>query len=132
METLFDLIRLPPERIAAALVFLAGFMVACEYLRITLSVVAPRSVPVHVLCALLTVVIQPVVLAASLVLGIADHPQRALINMLYIALLYMVWYLAGQSTLLVRPDTQGADLGFMAVGALFITFPPGLVAALVY
>jgi ethanolamine transporter EutH len=127
MATLLDLLRLPPERLGASLLLLAAFMVACEYLRISLATVFTRSVPVHVLSCLLTCVIQPVVLAVALVLGTIDHPDRAWLNMGLVACLYGVWYLAGQSTLLVRPDSQGADLGFMTVGAL-ITFLPGLTA----
>jgi hypothetical protein len=45
-------------------------------------------------------------------------------------LMYVIWYLAGQLVLLARPDTEGADLGFMTVGAL-ITFPVGIIAAIV-
>jgi hypothetical protein len=42
---------------------------------------------------------------------------------------YILWYLVGQSTRLVRRDSEGADVGFMSFGAL-ITFPVGIVAAL--
>lgn len=125
---LLGLLRLPPERLGASLLFLAAFMVVCEYLRISLAVTFTRSVLVHVLVSSLTVVIQPVVLAVALVLGTIDHPERAWLNMGLVACLYGVWYLAGQSTLLVRPDSQGADLGFMFIGML-ITFVPGLTAA---
>lgn len=128
---LLDLFRLPPARIAEALALLAAIMVAAEYLRITLLVVAPRSRFVHLACGLLTVVLQPVLLAQVLYASIADHPERAGINAALVAGLYVVWYLAGQSTLLVRRDTQGADLGFMIIGAL-ITFGTGAVAALLH
>lgn len=130
MASLLELLRLPPDRLGAALLFLAGVVVACEYLRISLSPVFTRSVPVHVLINLLTAVIQPVLLAVVLVLSIAAHPDRALVNMLLVAGLYGVWYLAGQSTLLVRADTQGADAGFMWVSSA-ITFIPGAIAAVV-
>ena len=128
---LLALMRLPPDNMAASLALLAGLVVACEYLRISLMVTRLRSIAVHLLCGALTVVIQPAFLAVALVLGIADHPDRAWLNMGVVALLYLVWYIAGQSTLLVRRDAQGADVGFMTVGALF-TFGAGLVATWVY
>lgn len=124
-----DLFRLPPDRLGSALALLVAIIIAAEYLRITLMVVALRSVLMHLTCGLLTVVLQPVLLAVVLVLSIADHPGRAGINAALVAGLYVVWYFAGQSTLLVRADTQGADLGFISVGAL-ITFGAGLVAVL--
>ena len=128
---LLSLLRLPPDRLGASLLLLAAFIVVCEYLRISLMVVFTRSVLVHVLVSLLTVVIQPVVLAVVLVLSTIDHPERVWTNMGLVACLYGLWYVAGQSTLLARPDSQGADAGFMTVGAL-ITFVPGLTMALVY
>lgn len=44
---------------------------------------------------------------------------------------YTVGAPPGLATRLVRPINEGADLGFMTVGAL-ITFPAGVLAALVY
>ena len=128
---MLELFRLPPDRLGMAMALLAAIIVAAEYLRITLLVVGLRSVIVHLACGLLTVVLQPVLLAAVLYTSIADHPERAGVNAALVAGLYLVWYLAGQSTLLVRRDSQGADPGFMVVGA-FITFATGAVAALVY
>lgn len=127
---LLDVLRLAPERLGISLLLLAGFMVVSEYLRISLSVAFTRSVVVHVLVCLLTVVIQPVLLAVVLVLSTMAYPDRVWLNMGLVAGLYGVWFVAGQSTLLVRADSQGADLGFMTIGAL-ITFLPGLTAAAV-
>ena len=127
MMALLDLLRLPPEHLGASILLLAGVVVACEYLRVSLSPVLTRSVIAHVLVNLLAVVIVPVLLAVVLVLGISAHPERAPINLAIAGGLYVLWYLAGQSTLLVRSDTQGADLGFICVGAV-ITFVPGLIA----
>jgi hypothetical protein len=79
---------------------------------------------------LLTFAIQAVVLAAVLVWADYRHPDRAWINLGYAVLFYGIWYLAGQLVLLARRDTEGADLGFMTVGAL-ITFPVGFIAALI-
>lgn len=127
MLILLDLLRLPPEHLGASILFLAGIVVTCEYLRVSLSPVLTRSVIAHVLVNLLTVVVLPVLLAVVLVLSISAHPDRALINLAIAGGLYVLWYLTGQSTLLVRSDTQGADLGFICLGAV-ITFVPGVIA----
>lgn len=130
LSILHELLRLPPDHLISSILFLAGLVIACELLRVSLSPVLTRSVIAHVLVNLLTAVILPVLLAVVLVLSILAHPERALINLLIVAGLYAVWYLAGQATLLVRRDTQGADLGFIVVGSA-ITFVPGVIAIVV-
>jgi hypothetical protein len=127
MLVLLDLLRLPPAHLGASILLLAGIVISCEYLRVSLSPVLTRSVIAHVLVNLLSAVILPVLLAVVLVLGISAHPDRALINLGVVGGLYVLWYLAGQSTLLVRPDSQGADLGFICIGSM-ITFVPGVIA----
>ena len=129
-KDLIQLMSLPPERTKEWLMFLSAFMVLCELTRLALATVFTRSVLAHVTRCLLTFAIQSVVLAAVLVWADYRHPGRGWINLGYALLLYFIWYLAGQLVLLVRPDTEGADLGFMAVGAL-ITFPVGIIAALI-
>lgn len=124
--TLFGLMHLPPEHLETSLLFLAAVVIACELLRVSLSPVLTRSVIAHVLVNLLTAVVLPVFLAVVLVLGILAHPERALLDMVIVAGLYVLWYLAGQATLLVRSDTQGADLGFIFIGSV-ITFVPGVI-----
>jgi hypothetical protein len=130
LTSMLALLRLPPSHLVASILFVAGMVVACELLRVSLSPVLTRSVIAHVLVNLLTAVVLPVFLAVVLVLSIAAHPDRALINLGIVAGLYVLWYLAGQATLLARPDTQGADPGFMFVGSV-ITFVPGLIAVAV-
>lgn len=130
-RTLVDLFTFAPERIGPSLVFWAGIMILCELARISLAVAFTRSVAVHLLVNLLTVVIQPVALAAALVASIAMRPELAGRSFLYALGLYAVWYAAGQATLLIRPDSQGADPGFISVGAI-ITFAAGGVAVLLY
>jgi len=125
-----ELMSLPPERIREWLFFLSAFMVLCELTRLALATVFTHSVLAHVTRCLLTFAIQAIVLAAVLVWADHRHPGRGWINLGYALLLYVIWYLAGQLVLLVRPDTEGADLGFMTVGAL-ITFPVGIIAAIV-
>jgi hypothetical protein len=125
-----ELMSLPPERTKEWLMFLSSFMVLCELTRLALATVFTRSVLAHVMRCLLTFAFQAVVLAAVLVWADYRHPGRGWINLGYALLLYFIWYLAGQLVLLARPDTEGADLGFMTVGAL-ITFPVGIIAALI-
>ncbi|ACY16570.1 hypothetical protein Hoch_4072 [Haliangium ochraceum DSM 14365] len=132
MSGLVDLLYLPPEHLGASVLFLASIIIACELLRVTLSVsftsgATPVQVVTHVLVNLLTAVIQPLFLAVVLVLSIVAHPERGLLNLLIVLALYGLWYGTGQATLLVRRDSQGADLGFMSIASA-ITFVPGLVA----
>ena len=129
-KDLIQLMSLPPERTREWLMFLSAFMILCELTRLALATVFTRSVLAHVLRCMLAFAIQAVVLAGVLVWADYRHPDRAWINLGYALLLYFIWYLAGQLVLLARPDTEGADLGFMAVGAL-ITFPVGIIAALI-
>lgn len=126
---LLALMSLPPERTGEWLLFLSAFMILCELTRLTLATLFTRSVLAHLIRCLLTFAIQAIVLAAVLVWADYHHPDRGWINLGYALLLYAVWYLAGQLVLLARPDTEGADLGFMTVGAL-ITFPVGIIVAL--
>lgn len=128
-KDLLELMSLPPERTAEWLMFLSAFMVLCELTRLTLATVFTRSALAHVIRCLLTFAIQAIVLAAVLVWADYRHPGRGWINLGYALLLYLTWYLTGQLVLLARPDTEGADLGFMTVGAL-ITFPVGIIAAI--
>jgi hypothetical protein len=129
-KDLVELMSLPPERIGEWLMLLSAFMILCELTRLTLATVFTRSVLAHAIRSLLTFAIQAIVLAAILVWAAHRHPGRGWINLGYALLLYFIWYLAGQLVLLARPDTEGADLGFMTVGAL-ITFPVGIIAALI-
>ncbi len=129
-KDLIELMSLPPARTGEWLMLLSAFMILCELTRLTLATVFTRSVLAHVIRCLLTFAIQAIVLAAVLVWADYRHPGRGWINLGYALVLYFIWYLAGQLVLLARPDTEGADLGFMTVGAL-ITFPVGVIAALI-
>ncbi len=129
-KDLIELMSLPPERTGEWLMFLSAFMLLCELTRLALATVFTRSVLAHVTRCLLTFPIQAIVLAVVLVWADHHHPGHGWINLGYALLLYFIWYLAGQLVLLARPDTEGADLGFMTVGAL-ITFPVGIIVALI-
>jgi len=124
------LMALPAERLRVWLMFLAAFMILCELTRLALGTALAHSRLAHVVRCLLTFPVQAIALAAILLWAAHVHPERAWINVGYAMLFYAIWYIAGQIVLLARPDSEGADLGFMTVGAL-ITFPVGILAALI-
>ena len=130
-ERIWALLALPPDRLLPAVCLLAGFIVYCELVRISLLVVLTRSVAAHVTVCLLTFAAQAITLAVVLVHAAATHPGRGFVNLGITLGLYVLWYVTGQATRIVRPRSEGADLGFMAVGAL-ITFPAGLIGAIVF
>ena len=45
--------------------------------------------------------------------------------------LYVPWYLGGTLTWLARPDTEGADVGWMSHG-VFVTLPCGPLAVVLF
>jgi hypothetical protein len=122
------LLALPPDKLWPAFRMLAAVVIVCELVRISLGTVLTRSRIAHVTICLFTFAFQSVLIAVILVVADRAYPGRGWVNLGLAALLYVIWYFAGQSTRLVRPDSEGADVGFMTVGAL-ITFPVGLVAA---
>lgn len=127
---LLELMSLPPGRLLPALCLLASFLALCELTRIALLTEHTRSVVAHLVVILLTFAVQALVLGFVLAYSIARHPERALLNFGLVLGLYVVWYLTGQLTRLVRPVSEGADVGFMSVGAL-ITFGIGAVTVVV-
>src|SRR3954469_18280970 len=130
-QKLWALLALPPDRLLPALCLLAGFIIYCELVRISLAAALTRSVIAHVTVCLLTFALQAITLGVVLIHAAAPHPGRGFINLGIALAMYGLWYLTGQATRLVRPRSEGADLGFMAVGAL-ITFPAGLIGAIVF
>ena len=124
-------LSLPPDRLGPALVMLASVMVICELSRIALCTEHTTSRVAHVTVCLLTFPLQSILLAVMLVHAASAHPGRGWINLGIALGAYALWFVTGQSTKLVRRPSEGADLGFMCVGAL-ITFPAGVAAALVY
>jgi hypothetical protein len=130
-QTIWALAALPRDRLGASLGMLAAFVVLCEFSRITLASEHTQSRIAHVTMCLLTFPVPAIALAIVLVHAAAAHSSHAWMNLAWVLGLYGIWYVAGESTKLVRPGGEGADLGFMTVGAL-ITFPVGLIAALVF
>jgi len=127
---LIELLSLPAARTKEWFLLLSAFIILCELTRLALSTVFTRSVLTQVVRCLLTFPAQAITLAGVLVWADYRHPGRGWINLGYALLFYVIWYLAGQVVLLARPDTEGADPGFMTVGAL-ITFPVGIIAAII-
>jgi hypothetical protein len=122
-------LSLPPDNPFPGVVLLAGFIVIGELVRVLLSTELTRSRIVHVAICLLTFAVPAFGLAAVLVFAARAHPERAWTNLAFAAGLYALWWLAGESTRLARSDTEGADVGFMSVGAVF-TFGVGIAAAI--
>ncbi len=128
--TVLDLLSFAPHTVWHALVlfsfaFMINYLVRTAYMS-----EGTRSVFVHVLVCVLTL-LPAVILAGMLLLGAYRYPERSWMNLGIAALLYVPWYAGGALTRLVRPDTEGADLGWLAMGAL-ITFPIGLTVAIVF
>jgi hypothetical protein len=130
LRNLLELLSLAPGAVGHAMVLLS-FLFMCSYLlRTACMSEGTRSVPVHMLVCVLTL-LPAVVLAAMLALGALRYPDRAWTNLGIAALLYLPWYAGGRITRLVRSDTEGADVGWLTMGAL-VTFPVGLLAAIVF
>jgi hypothetical protein len=131
LEAAWRHMSLPPDRLAPALLMLGSVIVICELTRIALCTEHTRSRVAHITVALLTFPLQSILLAIVLVHAASAHPGRGWINVAIALGLYALWFVTGQATRLVRRVSEGADLGFMCVGAL-ITFPVGIAAALLY
>lgn len=125
-----DILALGPDTVVAGCVLLAFAFLLNDLVRTWLMTARTRSVLVHVIVCALTLA-PAVVLAGVLLWAGARHPDRVLVNLALAAALYVPWWAGGALTRLVRADSEGADLGWIAMGAL-ITFPTGLAAALVF
>jgi hypothetical protein len=125
---LYRFLTLPPDHLWPSISMLAGFMMVCELVRIAFGTELTTSRIAHFTVCALTFAVQAIVLAVVLVIADLAHPGRGWINLCIAFAMYVTWYLTGQLTKLVRSDSEGADVGFMTVGAL-ITFPVGIVAA---
>jgi hypothetical protein len=130
LSEFLELISLAPETLGHAIAMLS-FLFVCNYLlRTAYMTEHPRSVLTHMLVCTLTL-LPAIALAGILVWAAYRHPDRAWINLGVAALLYLPWYLGGAMTRLARRDAEGGDLGWLTMGAVFITFPVGVIAALV-
>jgi hypothetical protein len=129
-ETVWRYLSLPPDRLWPSVLMVAAFIVVCELTRIAVSAELTRSRLAHLTVLLLTFPVQAITLAVMLVHAGTSHPGRGWINLGIAIAMYVLWYAVGQATRLARPASEGADAGFMAVGAL-VTVPTGLVVAVV-
>ena len=129
-KNLLHMLELPPGRLWPSFSLLAAVMIVCELVRISLGTVLTRSRLAHLTVCLLTFAVQSLLLAFVLIYADLHHAGRGWINLGLAVALYAVWYVTGEVTRLVRSDSEGADLGFMTVGAL-ITFPVGIGFALI-
>lgn len=126
-RNILELLSLPPGRLFwPALILLAGIMIINDLIRTALMTERTRSVLVHVVINVLTL-LPAVILGFVLLYAGYRYPDRAWLNLGLAAAFYGVWYLGGTLTWLARRDTEGADVGWMAMG-LFITLPCGLLA----
>jgi hypothetical protein len=131
LHVLSGWLSLPPEGPWPGLLLLAGFLVVGELVRVGLATEHTRSVAAHVTMCLLTVAIQAAVLAAVLVHAARSHPGHGWSNLGWAAALFVVWWATGMSTRLVRPDSEGADVGFMSVAAA-VVLVTGVASAVVW
>jgi hypothetical protein len=111
------------------LLLLAGAIAIGEVVRIALLTELTRSAIAHVAVCMLTVAVQAVGLSAVLVHAARAHPGRGGVNLAVVAALFVVWYVAGELTRLVRRDGEGADLGFMSLAAVIVLLVGGVAAA---
>jgi hypothetical protein len=117
MRNLLHLFSLPPERLGASIVLLISLTILNDLIRTALMVEGTRSRFVHLIVDGLT--IWPGVwLGAVLLYAGSRHPERTWINLGWVAVLYLGWWLGGTLTWLSRPDTEGSDIGWMSHGAI--------------
>jgi hypothetical protein len=127
---LVALLSLAPGAMPHAVVLLS-FLFLCAYLlRTACMTEGTRSPAVHMLVCVLTL-LPAVLLAGVLLFAAIRFPERVWLNLGVAALLYVPWYAGGRITRMASPDTEGGDVGWLAMGAL-ITFPVGLAAAVIF
>jgi hypothetical protein len=131
LEVLADWLSFPPGNVWPGFLLLAGAIFVGELVRIALLTEHTRSVIAHVAVCLLTVAAQAVGLSIVLVHAASAHPGRGVLNLLLVAALFAVWYVAGTLTRLVRRDGEGADLGFMSLAGVVVLLT-GVVSAAVW
>lgn len=129
-ERWIGLLTFAPEHPWAAMALLAGLFSVNEPLRTALSTAAPRSPIVHALVCLLTL-LPSFVMGAGLLVAGHRQPDRALSNVALAALLHVPWLVGGELTRLVRRDAEGADVGWICVGAL-TTLSCGVLAMVLF
>lgn len=131
IANLLELLSLAPERWFASLILLASAIILNELLRNALLVQYTRSVANHLMVSVL-LMLPAVMVGGALLYGAYRHPERAWLNVLWIPALYAAWYAGGALTRLARPDTEGADVGWMAMGLVFVTVPSWILSIVLF
>ena len=102
-----------------------------ELLCTALLVEHTRSVANHLIVSVM-LMLPAVIVGAVLLLAGFRRPGSAWLNLLWIAVLYGFWWLGGTLTKLARPDTEAADVGWMAMGLVFVTLPAWLLSIVLF
>lgn len=130
VNNLLVLISLPEGMLTPSIIFIISFIILNDLIRTAIMVEYTRSVIVHIIINVLTL-LPAVVIGAVLIYAGYKHPDRAWFNLLLGVVFYFAWYLGGTLTWLSRKDTEGADVGWMTMG-LFITVPCGVISVILF
>ena len=125
LEPFLEIVSLSPHHLVASLVFLAAFMLSNDLVRTALMVSLPRSAIAHFMVVIMTV-LPAIECGIVLVIAAFRYPDRIFIDIGLVVLLFGAWYVGGTLTRLARRDTEGADVGFMAAGALITLLCAGV------
>ena len=131
VRNLIDLMTLAPERLIPSLILLSSLVILNELVRTAFMVEYTRSVVVHVIISILTL-LPAFMLGFILLYDGYRYPERAWLNLGIAIALYLPWILGGTLTRLSRRDTEGADLGWILQGLIFITIPWGILAVIIF
>ena len=131
VRNLIDLMTLAPERLIPSLILLSSLVILNELVRTAFMVEYTRSVVVHVIISILTL-LPAFMLGFILLYDGYRYPERSWLNLGIAIALYLPWILGGTLTRLSRRDTEGADLGWILQGLIFITIPWGILAVIIF
>lgn len=131
IKNLLDLATFSPEMLIPSLISLSALLILNDLIRTSLMVEYTRSVLVHVIINIMTL-LPAFALGAILLYDGYRYPERAWLNLALAIALYIPWILGGTLTRISRKDTEGADLGWILQGLMFITIPWGILALIVF